>query len=170
MPDATSLVIREKGSTDVSLVNPDTGEVVPLADAPMPLIAAVMGDIQVRIDELQELKRGLGRVMVERMDKNASWTARARGVKVTAPSPVAGAVTWDAELLYEILDALVAEDVITREAALKACQQRVEHVALAPGIKALCKNPVVKTRLQPALREAPAKPRNARVEVVPGER
>lgn len=141
---------------DVSLVDPDTGEVVALSDATGPLIAAVLGRIQLALTEtteqLKEAKRLLGRELIARMDQGGEWTQRARGVKVSAPSPSAGTVKWDVELLDELLDRCVEDKLISHDAKLKAVSTRIEHVAHADGITRLLKIPAVAERMQAAKR------------------
>lgn len=159
------LILRRAEDDGELIVNPESGEAVALADATPTLLAAVLRVIEVELNELKEVKRNLGLVMLDRMDAGVEWTARARGVKVTAPSPSAKAYEWDAELLDQILGDLVREGVITQEARLKACEQRVTTVALVPGINRLLKLPGVEARLVFARREAPPKPRSIRVSV-----
>lgn len=159
------LVRREPGTENVSLVDPDSGEVVALADAPDTLIAAVLRQLKLAAEDLRDAQRGLGAVLIERMDAQASWTVGARGVKVSAPSPAAGAVTWDAELLHEILDGLVNESTLTRDAALRACSTRIEFVTHVSGIKAIEKVPGVAEKIARARREAEPKPRTITVKL-----
>lgn len=176
--DALSLIILgDKPSDAVSLADPDTGEVVLLEDASPQLIAAVLGRIQLQIDdELQRLKDAkiwLGRTMVERMDSEGEWTQRSRGVKVTASSPAAKRYTWDGDKLRIILDELVAAKLISRAAALRACESRVENVPVISGITKLLKlaavHPEIEQRILWARSENTPGNRTVRVEVNPGE-
>lgn len=153
------LVRREPGTENVSLVDPDSGEVVSLADAPDTLIAAVLRQLKIAQEDLRDAQRGLGAVLIDRMDREGAWTVGARGVKVSAPSPAAGAIHWDAELLHEILDGLVADNVITRDAALRACSTKLEYVTHAAGLNALAKISGVGDKIARAKRQAEPKPR-----------
>lgn len=157
----------------VRVVNPDTGEVLALADAESPVIALVLGHIEQRIgdqlDAMRDIKRVLGGELIERMDKKGEWTITARGVKVVAPSPVAGTDAWDAELLDSILDDLVREGVIDQEAKLRAVEQRVTLATNMRGISALCKIPAVRERIAPAHRTLEQGPRKVSVRTNPSE-
>lgn len=168
---ATNLVRYSDGVS--TIVNPDTGEVLALADAPSPVIASVLGRVDLAIsdelDRLRDIKRLLGDELIRRFDAEGEWTQRAPGVRVSAPSPSAGSVTWDAELLRSILDDLVKENKITREAALRACKVKVEHVPVAAGLKALEKIPGLSARLDPARRVNPPPERKVSVKIDPRE-
>jgi hypothetical protein len=147
------------------IVDPATGEAVILADAPDELVARVLGAIQQRIGELMDAKRYLGGVMIERFDAQALWTIHAPGVKVTSASAADERVVWDAALLHEVLDQAVADGLITRDAALRACSTRVEFVTHAAGLKALEKIGPVAERIAVAKSTAPAPERTVRVSV-----
>ena len=162
----SDLVVREQD--DIALIDEQTGEVVRLADASRELIAQVLRDLEIRITAHVELKRVLADALIERMDANASWTTRARGVQVTAPSPSKGKYEWDAEELAKVLDDLVREGVITRDASLAACVPRTEWKVMLRGVHALEAIPGVAERILVARREADVKPRRVRVEVKRG--
>lgn len=152
----------------LSLLDEPTGELVPLELASTDLVAASLRVIEVRLYDLYDLKRQLGASMIARMDRRASWTHRAAGVEVTAPSPDAGKDGWDATILVPILDALVADGVIDREASLAACEPRTEWKPLVRGINALLKIDGVAERLSPARVPAVPKPRTVKVNVKRG--
>lgn len=151
----------------VSVIDPDTGEVHALEVAPSGVIARVLGMIDEalasNIRSLREAKAELGDELIRRMDKTGEWTFTSKGVKVTAPSPSAGTESWDAELLDELLDHLVDEEVITREAKLRAVEQRTELVTNLVGVRALLKIPAVAERIAPARRVAQPAPRRVSV-------
>ena len=165
MSTGLDLVRRKSGTEDVELIDPDSGELVPLNEAPDTLIAAVLRQLKLAAEDIKDAQRGLGAVLIERFDKGGEWTARARGVKVSAPSPAAGAVTWDPVLLHEILDQLVTEDKITRDAALRACSTRIEYVHHHAGIVALSKIPGIAERIAPARKQAEPKPRTITIKL-----
>jgi hypothetical protein len=167
---STDLVIAPHGLVE-QLIDPNTGEVVPIGDAPAELIAHVMGRLQRTIDEATELRRDLGRHILPRMDQNASWTVHTRGVKVSAPSAKAESWEWNAELLHELLDGLVNAEppLISRDAALRACSTRIEYVTHKAGLNALEKIPPVWRIIIRARTSVAAKPRSVRVEVDHGE-
>lgn len=166
------LVVVDKPNTPeqaISLTDPDTGEVVALAEADRELCARVLGRtelaIQDQLDMLRVIKLKVGERMLELMDQNSSWTADSRGVKVRAPSPTAGTVTWDAELLETILDRLVEREVITREAKLKAVEQKVTTVVHQNGVKALQKIPAVAKAIKRAQRKVDPPRRTVSVKI-----
>lgn len=175
-PKLDLIVIDKPGSPEqvVNLTDPDTGEVVALQDAGRELITRVLGRtelaIQDHLDYLRSAKRTLGAELIKRMDANTEWTTHSRGVKVSAPSPTAGTVSWDAEMLDAILDQLVEEGVVNAEAKIKAVSQRAGLETHDDGIKRLLKVPAVADRIAPAKRISAAPNRSVTVKVTdPGE-
>jgi hypothetical protein len=173
---ALDLIRMKQNPNDVVaqpvLTDPDTGEMHYLADAPTALLARVLGLVQAEIDRnleyLYEAKRTLGREAIERMDKQGNWTMKYPGVKIVAPSPTAGTEEWDAEELDRILDELVAEGVLEREAKLRAVTPHMSLRVDKRGLTQLLKIPVVRERIAPARRWA-TPPRKASVRVNPRE-
>lgn len=151
------------------VINPVTGEVLALSEAPAPVIAHVLGHVQAAIDEqlaqLYDAKRVLGAELIERMDKAGEWTVTAPGVKVIAPSPVAGTQAWDAERLDAILDELVAEGLIDQTLKLRAVEQQVSLKVNLRGVAALSKIPAVAARIAEASLEVAPPVRKASVRV-----
>lgn len=129
------------------VVDPDTGEIVLLANAKPVVLAAVLAVIAEQMDDLTAAKAIVGREAISRMDRGGEWTISARGVKVSAPSPSAATVSWDAELLDSILADLVKEELIDQDARLRACSTRIETVTHAAGITKLMKIPAVADRI-----------------------
>jgi hypothetical protein len=139
------------------VLDTETGEVYPtIQDAPTQVLARILGRVQLEIDQnleaLYEAKRVLGGEVMQRMDRSGEWTLRAPGVKLVAPSPAQGTLEWDAEMLDEILDELVAEGVIDQAAKLRAVEPKVELKVNKRGVTALCKIPLVRDRIAPARR------------------
>lgn len=155
------------------ITDPDTGEMHYLPDTPAALLARVLGMVQLEIDRnlefLYEAKRTLGGEAMRRMDRSGDWTMSAPGVKLQAPSPGAGTVDWDAEELDRILDELVAEDVISREAKLRAVEPQVTLKVIKRGVAALLKIPAVRDRIMAARRTVPAPSRKVSVRINPRE-
>lgn len=60
--------------------------------------------------------------IVGRLDTEASWTRRVGEWEIKAPSPAAGSVSYDVDLLREALEVLVHARVISREAAWNALE------------------------------------------------
>lgn len=157
--------------TPQGVMNPDTGELVALADLPTPALARVLGLVQHSIDQhlnaLYEAKRLLGGEMIERMDRQGEWTVHAPGVEVRAPSPSAGTVEWDAEKLERLLDELVEEGVIDRAGKQRAIQQEIVLKVDKRGVNALMKIPAVAERIHDARYVTPTGARKASVRVDP---
>jgi hypothetical protein len=149
--NSTGLVRRDGTVVDVA-----TGEIYAVADAPTEVLIRVLGYVQLAIDsnlnELYEMKRSLGGEVMQRMDRAGEWTLRAPGVKLVVPSPTQGTVEWDADLLDEILDELVAEGVIDQSAKLRAVKQTIVLQVNKRGVTALQKIPLVRERIQGARR------------------
>lgn len=154
-----------------SIVNPDTGEVIALTEAQPVVIARVLGLLQAEFDAtlqvLTDARRMLGAELIERMDRAGEWTVTAPGVKITAPSPTAGTVDWDAERLEQILDELVYEGVLDQAAKLRAVTQRVVLHVDKRGVAALQKIPAVRDAIEPARLVVPQPYRKASVKVDP---
>lgn len=154
------------------VLDTDTGEVYPtIQEAPTLVLARTLGRVQHEIDltleSLYEAKRVLGVEIIERMDKGGEWTVNAPGVKIIAPSPSAGTEDWDAELLDEILDSLIAEGVLDRNAKLRAVTQRTALHVDKRGVAALLKIPAVADRIAPARKYTPQGVRKASVRIDP---
>lgn len=135
------------------------GEVVEARDACALLAARGVGslantrtdDLALLIEEVTDLchiateaRSMVSNELVRRMDHDGRWTLRTPTHEVKAPSPQAGTVAYDLRKLIDALDALVGQDVISKEAAHAA----VELVCPEPfyrqkpaGINALLKLP-----------------------------
>jgi hypothetical protein len=168
MSDTRELGLIPKGG----VLDTDTGEVFPtVKDAPTRVLVRTLGKIQASIDQnlahLYEAKRALGGELIERMDRQAHWTAREPGVEIKAPSPSAGTVSWNGEKLEEILGILVEEGVIDREAKLRAVWPEVVYKTDARAITALGKLAGVEERIAPARIFTPSTDRKASVRVDP---
>ncbi len=122
------------------------GEVVRLVTAEHLLEAAGLTDLtQAEIEALaaftenaehltaiaREAKGTVSEELIRRLDRASKWTAHVDGFEIKAPSPQAGAVTYDTALLREALDALVEQDLIDPDAATAA----VELVTPEPFFK-----------------------------------
>lgn len=174
MATGLELIRTPEGPTGpVELVDPDTAEVVPLENATPQLVAAVLGRLKAQEDEFKEsvgqARRWLGERMIERMDVEHEWTVRARGVKVSAPSPAAKSHTWDPELLQATLDDLVKEALVSRDAALRACRQDIAYTPVVAGINKLLKDDRIAARILVCRREVEPPARSVRIEVDHGE-
>lgn len=168
---STGLIVPN--DTGISVINPDSGEVHRLEDCPSPVIARVLGFVQRAIDSnleaLYEAKRALGGELVERMDRQGEWTVSARGVKVSAPSPTAGTVSWDAEMLDSILEDLVNAGTLDAEARLRAVKREYTLTVDKRGVAALQKIPAVAEAINVARSSNPPGYRKASVRIDPRE-
>ena len=157
--------------TDNGITDPETGEVVPLDKATSVVIAKVLGEIQHEIEQrlflLGNVKRVLGAALIERMDKGGEWTVTAPGVKISAPSPAAGRVSWDAEVLEAILDKAISDGLIDADAKRRAVKQTFSLVPVAKGIANLQKIPEMAARMESAKTVHEAGPRSVTIKPTP---
>lgn len=157
------------------------GEVLAAFTAEHLLVAAGIEDVRGADDETlalfddgarhlagiaKEARETVGDELIRRLDRSGKWTRHVGEFTVKAPSPEAGTVKYDDEVLASALRVLVDNDLIDRE-AMDSAIEWVEPPAPAPfwrqkpgGIKALLK-------LGPAVRAAVE---SARVEVEPPAR
>jgi hypothetical protein len=70
----------------------------------------------------KEAREDAGQEMIRRLDRDGAWTYREGGLEVKAPSPAAGTTRYDTDALREALEQLVAEDVISGDAARNALE------------------------------------------------
>ena len=128
-------------STDVDravqFANPITGEVLTLA-SPDRDLGSYLADLRDFESVLREHKRIVTRELLERFDKQASWTHRFEGLKLTSSSP-APVEEWDGAELREALLALVDEGVLAIEAVDAAVETIVSYKPRKTGINALRK-------------------------------
>lgn len=147
---------------ELHLLDRATGETIALTEAPDDLLCEALAEIDDRRRELADARRLIGDEVIARMDRQASWTMTAGGRKITAPSS-APEVEWDAEMLHGVLNALVVDKVITMDAALRACEMRVEYRPLARGLAALEKIPTAAERIALCRTSTPRASRSVRV-------
>lgn len=174
MATGLDLIRQPEGPTGpVELVDPDTAEVVLLEDATPQLIAAVLGRLKAQEDEFKEnvgqARRWLGERMIERMDVEHEWTVRARGVKVSTASPAARRYEWSGDELQTALDELVLANLVSRDAALRACRQDIAYTPIVAGINKLLKDERIAPRILMCRREVEPPARSVRIEVDHGE-
>jgi len=168
MSDTTEMGLIPQGG----VLDTDTGEVFPsIGEAPSLTLLRILGRVELEtqraLDQLHSARAAIGAELTERMDKAGEWTIRAPGVQVTVPSPAAGTEGWDAELLDQILDGLIADGVITKDAKLRAVEQQVTLKVNKNGVKALQKIPAVRDAISRARLEQAAPARRVKVQVDP---
>lgn len=121
----------------IQLVNPSTGELVEL-DGPTEALAEFLADMREHESLCREAKKLVTREVVSRMDRQAAWTIRAAGLKLSAASPQP-TEEFDGPELKEALHALVEEGVISIEAVDAAVETVVTYKPRKAGIVALRK-------------------------------
>lgn len=139
MSDSTQIIGTTGTDFTPELFNPMTGEIVSL-DAPTPDIARLIADIRELESRLREAKALAGREILNRMDKQASWTLRGDDWEVVGESPAAGVdKEWDGEGLWEWLVSLEEGGELDIE-AVKAAVEVVETFNVKQaGVNALRK-------------------------------
>lgn len=119
------------------VVDPISGELVALT-APTDQLADVIDSIRQVEERFKSEKRAIGDELIRRMDAEATWTHRAGGYKITAPSPKPKD-EWDGERLHAVLVEYVEADVISVRAAGEAVEQETVYKPRVAGINKLLK-------------------------------
>jgi hypothetical protein len=124
-------------TTSIQLVNPTTGELITL-DSPTDDLANFLADMREHESLCREAKKLVTREVVSRMDKQASWTVHAGGLKLSTSSP-APTEEFDGPMLHEALQVLVDQGVISVEALDAAVETVIKYEPRRKGINALRK-------------------------------
>lgn len=128
-------------STDIELalsdryaiLEADTGEPLDHTSSDAAIAQGIL--LLRRIVDLAKVEQyRLSTIVVERMDADASWTRRAGGLTLSAPSP-SGKSEWSAPDLRRVLGRLVADGTLTKD-AVERCFRQKEEVA-ARGVTAV---------------------------------
>lgn len=136
MPDQMTPVPT---SQDLEVTNPLTGEVLNVKDAPTDVLGEALEHLRLVGQEVQSFRRRVVDEVLERMDREATWTVELpTGHKLTGQSPALRDVE-DPQKLWVALGRLVAEGVITREAVDAAIGTKVEWTVSAAGLNKLRK-------------------------------
>lgn len=105
-------VVRQP-SGDLSLIDPESGEVVDLAAAPLDLIARYRAALVDHDVDVRDAKRVLDAEVLRRMDDRATWTLEAGEYKLSSSSPTPTVEWQDPEALRdELLFLGLAPDVV----------------------------------------------------------
>jgi hypothetical protein len=118
------------------VITPLTGEVV-LLDSPTDTLADWLHRIRQAEADIRDAKRTVTLELLDRMDREARWTARIGGFEIKGDGP--GAVDYDAERLRTELHLLVQAGEITETAMDEAVEIVQTYKAKARGINALRK-------------------------------
>lgn len=152
---------------EASLVpNLATGELLDLSSADSGDIAHALFAIREKEYELKEMKKLVGDELNRRLDAEAQWTQHwgAFDVKGSSPQPTREA---DMGPLMEALEGLVAEGLISQQAAQKAVKPKVDYIPKWGAIDAIRKvSPEVRERIDPHIREVEKRRYAPRVEMV----
>lgn len=122
-------------TTTGSVISVNTGGVLDESSSDADL-ATGLAYLRWMQDRIKVETQRIGAIMLGRMDADASWTRRAGGYTLTAPSPAAGKTEWNAADLRRVTTRLVANGTLTQEAAERCFRQPPEEVAAA-GVKAI---------------------------------
>jgi hypothetical protein len=127
------------------LVNPATGEALTL-ESPSPDLGRYLADIREIESVVREHKRIVSRELLARMDRTASWTLRAEGLKIVGQSP-APPEEWDGAELRQALLKHVDAGRLSVEAVDAAVETIISYKPRKAGITALRKlgGPIAET-------------------------
>jgi hypothetical protein len=122
---------------DGIVINPATGEVLSL-DEPTEILARWLSETRELEERLREEKRRVTRELIDRMDRDASYTLRAGDLEIKGDGPEAP-TEYDAEALYAELKEFVDSEAITEDALARAVEPVVTYKPRAGGLNALRK-------------------------------
>ena len=125
-------------STDLVVTLPVTGQELDL-NLPDETLALLFDQIRELESEAKVCRDAISEELIRRMDRNASWTVRGGGFKVSAPSP-APKTEYDASALNVALKQLVSEGLISNDAwdaAIVPVVTLKPHVAKLNALKKL---------------------------------
>ncbi len=115
-----------------------TGEVVDLREADDERLVEYIGTGDELVDRVRAHQDHARAELVRRMDRDLSWTRRIGDPKsglqheLSVPSPDAGTTEYLADELLEVLRALVADDVVSQEAAESAMTRTMTVTVAIP--------------------------------------
>lgn len=131
---STELESREQG---VTLVHPQTGEIIDLHSAASDQIAQWIESVREWEANAREAKQLAAAELHDRMDRSASWTLHAGEYTIVGESP--NRVEYEVGTLRGVLGHLVEDGLITAEAADAAVKAEVTYKPAKRGINALMK-------------------------------
>ncbi len=103
----TGELARIQREVPEEILDASTGELVHRTD--LPRVAGLLSRIREYERDYRDAKAWANDALLEAMDARAQWTLHFDGVKASAPSPTAGDVVWDVEVLQELQDHLPPE-------------------------------------------------------------
>jgi hypothetical protein len=139
-----------------TVTNPVTGDTLDLTVAEWSDLARIRAGIIEISRRMAELSVMLDSEMAGRLDVSNSRSISAGGYDLRVNAPMRD--VWDVPMLMVILTALVAEGLLTKEAAQRAVKTDVTHKAVAREVNKLLKhdNPRVRDRIAEAHTTEPA--------------
>lgn len=154
IPPETLLVENMDGAFS-AVRDPVTGEVVPLSDGPG--LADWMLHLKEHRAALSAASAVVQAILIADMDRNARWTYNRPGGSISAPSPTPGVAAdqWDGNRLYQTLEDLVKEGMISPSAMADAVEIVTDYKPKAKGIAALLKVPDIAPWIETCRAEAP---------------
>lgn len=130
-----------KAGTEVELLDVRSGEVLrfDVREAPDELLAEAIHDVvDAGVSAFQAADAAMRAELLRRLDKSGAWTRRVREdgadveYEVKAPSPSAGTITFDLDVVRDGLRDLVDQDVVDEQAAGAALERTISLVATVP--------------------------------------
>lgn len=126
-------------TTDLTVVDRDTGELIDLRTALTKNLAALSVRCAELRQDLADTEAAISDELVRRLDRDASWTYRPPAMsgdaiqyEITAPTPTAGTKGYDPTLMEAELRALLERDTLSETAAAEVLRRHVEIVARVP--------------------------------------
>ena len=122
-------IMQAEQTQELVVVDRATGEVLDPKTADTARLAEFITNSQSLHKELSDAEGVVSDELVERLDRDASWTAHVENGEfrweIKASSPTAGTTVYPEDLLETELEGLVREGTITPEAAAKALHRRI---------------------------------------------
>lgn len=137
-----SMELEPAQATDVDsaaprlLPNTFTGEAIDL-DAPTEALAKDLLYLRELDTERKQLVRAVSDELLARMDKSAAWTLHFPGLDLTGDTPKRR--EYKPERVLKVLEELVADGTIRKEAAQKAIERKVSYSVKKSGVNAIKK-------------------------------
>lgn len=131
-PDTVADRRDPETDTALEIAHPQTGEIVNVAVAETDDLAEIVGRVIPELrDQLGDIAAVIDQELLQRLDRRGEWTLRVGdprdGIQweIKAPSPTAGATTYDVDELRGGLRALVDDGTIDDDAARAALARKV---------------------------------------------
>jgi hypothetical protein len=110
-------------STELTVLNPTTAELVDLHAADTEVLACMIHELADSRAEITAFEGIVEQELLARMDRSAQWTHRVGDFELKAASPTAGTEEYRIDQLETELSQLVADGTVTSAAASVACRR-----------------------------------------------